>query len=185
MGRDKQGRYSEQQVSGDRCKEGQDGEHLERIVQFRISSSEYRISDIMFSQHRGQFGWQTMSDMYRHFLKSGLNEVSKLIKKPSRDMITQIEQSNEIDKLTSEALRHRQLETLFNSLDDSIAILTRAGDLGAVREILGDFQKRSKRMTDKALKYRRDMEFDRRWGRLWEELNRGVSLDPKTFTADD
>lgn len=161
-----------------------EGERNEFAIGCKVTASELRMYTILFDQHRRQFSWQTMSDMYRALLKDGIAEKKKLLKNPSRDMITQMEQAEEIEKFTNEAIRHRQLEDLFSGMDESIAALTRAGDLGAVREILRSYQVRTKRMTDRVLKYRRDMEFDRRWGRLWIELNRGVSLNPKDFEEE-
>ena len=151
-------------------------ERLEYPIGCKVSTRELRMYTVLFDQHRKMFGWQTMSDMYRALLKEGLQVKTKLIKNPARDLITQMEQSEERDKARNEAMRHRELEELFDGLDESVSTLTKAGDLGAVRELLSEFQSRTKRMTDRALKYRRDMEFDRRWGRLWEELNRGARL---------
>src|SRR5882757_4460326 len=127
-----------------------EGERHEFAIGCKVSASELRMYTILFDQHRRQFGWQTMSDMYRALLKDGIAEKKKLLKHPTRDMITQIEQAEEIEKFTREAIRHRQLEDLFSGVDESVAALTRAGDLGAVREILNDFQNRTKRMTDRA-----------------------------------
>lgn len=159
-------------------------ERLEYPIGCKVSTRELRTYSILFDQHRKMFGWQTMSDMYRALLKAGLQNMVKMVKNPARDLITQMEQSEERDKARNEAMRHRELEELFEGLDESVNTLTRAGDLGAIRELLSDFQSRTKRMTDRALKYRRDMEFDRRWGRLWVELNRGAKL-PMGGNEDD
>jgi len=162
-----------------RDREGQfqgEGERLEYPIGCKISSSELRMYAILFDQHRKQFGWQTHSDMYRTLLRESIHSVKLRIKNPTRDMITLMEQADERDRIVSESSRHRQLEDIFQGLDESIGVLTRAGDLGGVRDLLGEFQLRTTRITDKAIKYRREMEFDTRWGRLWKELNRGARL---------
>lgn len=186
MDRNRQGQYqyqgSEQagregRTSGDRGRNGQDGEHLERIVQFRISSQEYRMADILFSQHRKQFAWQTMSDMYRAMLKVGLKDIAKLVKEPTPAMLDAIRNHQELERVASMARRHTDLDCLLDQMDRDLDLTVRAGDLGAVRVMLEEFRKNTKEIKhDHMIRARREVEFDKRWGRLYESLNRGANL---------
>jgi hypothetical protein len=180
--RNRQGQFA--RSGGRHVGEERGDEQLERIVQFRIGSDQYRITDMMFSQCRQQFGWQTNSDMYRDLMKAGIAKAQELIKKPSRDMQTAMAHAVERDRMAREAQRHQELEHVFVVMDDSIEALTRAGDLGSVREILSEFQTTTKNMTDGALRHRREVEFERRWSRLDKDLNRVVSLKPSDAVDD-
>ncbi len=153
-----------------------DGERHEYAIGCKVTSNELRQYSILFDQHRKSFGWQTMSDMYRDLLKEGMRNTAKKIKNPSRDMTTMMELTEELDRAVHESRRHRRLDEVFTTIEESVSALMRAGDLGAIRELLGEFKERNKRITDRALKYKREMEFDSRWGRLWKELNAGASL---------
>lgn len=156
-----------------------DDEALDNLVQCRVTNRELRVLAILFDQHRAEFGWQTKSDMMRELMGLGMIQASLKLKKRDPELTARLEQFKELNKSASRAMRHTELDQALNQMEKDVVTLTRAGDLWAVRENLREFQLCTKRIPDKVIQTRREDEFERRWGRMLEELERGHSLKPK------
>lgn len=155
---------------------GQDEERLEYPIGCKVSSREVRMYSILFDQHRKQFGWQTMSDMYRTLLGDGYKEVVVRVKNPSKEMLRNKRRADELEKIQSEANKHRELTGTIEKVDRDIDETFRGGDLAGVRRILLEFRANTEIEDDPALKNRRRSEYEKRWQRMDESLNRGASL---------
>jgi hypothetical protein len=156
-----------------------DDEALDNLVQCRVTNRELRLLMILFDQHRAQFGWQTKSDMMRELMGMGMIQASLKLKKKDPELTARLEQFKELNESAKRAMRHTELDQALEQLEKDVVTLTRAGDLWAVRENLREFQQRTDRIPDKVIQARREDEFERRWGRMLEELERGHSLKPK------
>jgi hypothetical protein len=162
-----------------------DGERMVDIVKFRVTTQVSRHLGIMFHQHREEFGWQVPSDMYRELLSNSLTEYDGKIKKPSPEMLEMKRRHEELDRMQAKAMRHADFDTEMEKIDRYVDMTMRAGDLDAVRSMLADFRMVTRLTTDAAIKGRREMEYDRRWKRLDEGINRNASFNPRAFVSED
>lgn len=145
-------------------------------IEFRVTTHDSRRLGILFHHHRTEFGWQLPTDMYRELQMASLAEYEDRAKNPTPQMIALRRRHDELERMQAQALRHVDFEQETEQVDQAIDVTMRAGDLGAVRKMLADYKNETKLMADQAIKARREMEFDKRWARLFESLNRGASL---------
>lgn len=160
-------------------------ERLEFPVSCKVSTRELRMYGIMFDQNRKQFGWQTVSDMYRAMLASGYVGLVAKVKNPTADMKRMARQMEELERIDAEAVKHRNLDRIMEKVHRDIDDTIQTGDLASVRRMLSELVAKTKAEDDPALRQRRKVEFDKRYGNLWVSLNRGISLDPNTFVDED
>jgi hypothetical protein len=153
-----------------------DQDRLVDRIEFRVTSRDDRRLNIMFHQHRQDFGWQVPSDMYRELMIGNLADYEAKVKKPSPEMMRMRRRSLELQRSQSEAFKHRDLDAAIEQIDTDIELTFRAGDLAGVRRILAEFKEQTKAEDDPAVKIRREVEYDKRWSRIDESINRGVSL---------
>ena len=153
-----------------------DDDRLIDRIEFRITTRDDRRLQIMFHQHRSEFGWQVPSDMYRELLLGSLIEYEGKIKNPSPEMMRMRRRSEELSRMQAEAFKHVDLDATIEQIDRDIDITMRAGDLAGVRRMLKEYRQKTQDEDDPMIRVRREMEYDKRWRRLDESINRGVSL---------
>jgi hypothetical protein len=149
---------------------------LEVQKKFRITIMDDRRLNMLFYNNKKQFGWGVPADAMRDMLRYAISEFTQRAEHPTQEMITLQRRFDELERMRSLAVRHVDFEQETEQVDRFVEVTMRAGDLSAVRSILADYQNETKGMKDLAIKGRREMEFDKRWSRLYEGLNRGVSL---------
>lgn len=154
------------------------------LVEFRVTALDWRRLMILFEHHRLQFNCELKSDMFRYVMRRGLSATEGEVHNPSDEMEDLRLQSDGVERAASSARRHTVLDMMLNRIDEDVHLLMQAGDLGAIRSVLLDFKKQTGSIKDSVIRARRGIEFDRRWGRLYEGLNRNASLDPRSFEED-
>ena len=145
-------------------------------VEFRVTSRDWRQLQIMYSQHRQEFGWEIPSDMYRDMLLIGLSEAASQVKNPTSEMVMLRQQAAEIVIYQSGALKHARVNDVFSTLSSCINSAFESGDLAEVRRMLAEFKEQTESTADLIVKQRRVAEFESRYGNLWESLNRPALL---------
>jgi len=153
-----------------------DDDKLTEDFHVRISSLDMRRIEKLFQRYRDTFAWEIKSDQYRDIMKIGITHYEDRVKNPDEEMLSMRRMADTLDTVENLASRHARLDRAVSYVEDEIQTLVRNGDLGAVRTALAKFRDETKKSGDAVIKARREMEFDKRWGRLWEGLNRGASL---------
>lgn len=154
-------------------------------VKFRTTPSHERRTLVLFHDHRKEFNWQVPSDMYREMSEFSTSHFEGLAKNPSPEMLANKRREEMLNKISNRAYRHASFEREIDAVESAINVNWRAGDLYAVRQTLDEYLDETKQTEDGAIKQRREMEFEKRWSRMFEGLNRNVSLDIDKFMPED
>jgi hypothetical protein len=151
-------------------------ERLVDRVEFRVTSLDWRRLMILFQHHRQQFACEIQSDIFRHVMKKGLAATEDEVRNPTDEAIDLRMQSEGMELARKASRRHVMLDSILERIEEDVHTLMHAGDLFAIRKMLIDFKKDTSKINDAAIRARREMEFDKRWGSLFESLNRNAKL---------
>lgn len=153
-----------------------DDDKLTEELHVRISSLDMRRIQKLFQRNRDAFAWEIKSDQYRDIIKVGIAHYEDRVKNPDEDMLSLRRMADTLDMVEGLAARHERLNRAVSYVEDEVQALLRNGDLSAIRAALAKFRDETRQTKDTVIKARRETEFDARWGRLYESLNRGASL---------
>lgn len=153
-----------------------DDDKLTEEFHVRISSLDMRRIEKLFQRYRDMFAWEIKSDQCRDIIKAGIISYEDRTKSPDEEMLSMRRMADTLDMVEGLAARHARLDRAVAYVEDEIQTLVRNGDLNAVRMCLCQFRDETKKSKDIIIKARRETEFDVRWGRLWEGLNRNAKL---------
>jgi len=151
-------------------------EPLEKHIEYKTSTVDMRELDIMFDQHRKLFGWSTKSDLYREQGYLGKKMIIEAIADPDPELLELFQQEEEMLKIVKRLRRHQHVERVIREMDETIRELEARRDYGAIRRALTDIKALIKDTKDAVLHQAMQQEFDNRWERLWQDLNRGARL---------
>jgi hypothetical protein len=173
MYRSKTGQFDGAGTTNARAKED---DRLVDRVEFRVTSLDWRRLMILFQHHRQQFACEIQSDIFRYVMRKGLASTEDEVRHPTDEGQDLRMQSEGMEMAMKAARRHTMLDTLLERAEEDIHLLMKAGDLGAIRNMLIDFKAQTRKVKDHAIRGRREMEFDKRWGSMFDSLNRSARL---------
>ena len=151
-------------------------EKLSVQKKFRITEEDDRRLNMLFYNNKKQWGWGLPSDTMRELLRFAISEYTKKAKDPTAEMLVMQRRYEELEKIQALARRHLDFDREIDQVEQCITTSWRAGDLRAVKEMLDEYLKETRICRDAAIRDRREVEFDKRWGRMYEGLNRNARL---------
>lgn len=156
-------------------------ESLERHVQYKTSDDEGRQDDILFDQHRKLFGWKTKSDLWRDEAHLGRKLIIEAIPDPDQELMEIYQQNEVMIGMAKSVNRHKHAEQMMDYASEAIGELKDRKNFGAIRDHLRRVLDVCRKTKNPALRQTMEDAFARRFGEMWTDLNKPMSLNPRDY----